>query len=186
MKPSKLVLRSAQLRDIDAIHELELSGFDQAIVETREVFLERIAAFANGFLVLEDPESGRIIAYACSEIWPQNLDYLHDHAAFKLGHDIRSFHQTTGTSLYLASMTIAPEYRGRGLGHAFFRQCIAHMHSNFPGLKKAILIVCEAWENAIRIYTQAGFVQTGYLPDFFDNSPVGQRHALIMERNLPL
>lgn len=167
-------LRFASLADLDAVMSLEEAGFPAGIVEDRAVFSRRISTFPEGFLLAGDPAWG----YFCTEVW-SGWDAEDPHR-FDLGHDIASYLDRAGDTLYVASMTVAPANRGTGRGRALFRAGIDAMVTQYPGLRRAVLIVNEHWHGARRIYEAEGFQVTGGIPEFFrpDHGETGS--ALIM------
>lgn len=174
-------LRHAEPADLACIMALETSGFAPGIVEESSVFAQRIATFPEGFLLAEKagkPPCG----YFCTEIW--SAWDLRDPARFDLGHDIAGWLDRQGKTLYLASMTIAPQQRGSGLGRTLFRAGLEHMTQTFPQLREAVLIVNEHWKEARAIYASEGFGEVTRLPDFFqpDAGPAGD--AIVMIRFL--
>ncbi|OQA33808.1 MAG: Mycothiol acetyltransferase [Betaproteobacteria bacterium ADurb.Bin341] len=177
----KLSVRRATLADLDTVMALETSGFAPGIVEDRAVFAQRIAVFPEGFLLAE--ETGKPpCGYFCTEIW---MDWdVCDPARFDLGHDIADWLNRQGEMLYLASMTIAPQQRGTGLGRRLFRAGLDQMAQTFPHLREALLIVNEHWQEARKIYASEGFGEIARLPAFFqpDGGPMGD--AIVMTRFL--
>lgn len=177
----KFSLRQAIPSDLDIVMTLEISGFAPGIVEESNVFSHRITTFPEGFLLAEidkNPACG----YFCTEIWGHwKLD---DPERFDLGHDLGQWLDLEGDTLYLASMTIAPEQRGSGLGRTLFRAGLKQMSTHFPKLRAAVLIVNEHWIEARNIYASEGFNEIGRLPAFFqpDAGPAGD--AIVMFRSL--
>jgi len=171
-----LPLRCATLADLDAVMSLEEAGFPPGIVEDRTVFARRIVAFPDGFLLSDSPPWG----YFCAEIWSGwDASDLH---RFELGHDIGAYLDRSGDTLYVASMTVAPEFRGTGRGRELFRVGLSHLKTRFPGLQQAVLIVNEHWGAARRIYEAEGFGEVGRLPGFFRPTDGQVGAALIMKR----
>lgn len=162
---------------------LEEAGFPPGIVETREVFDRRIRLFPEGFLLAE-AGAGPAWGYFCSEIWSGWDTGSEDR--FDLGHDIASWLDRDGDTLYIASMTVAPGARGSGRGRALFRAGLKAMAADFPRLRQAVLIVNEHWAGARAIYRGEGFVETGRIAGFFrpQGGPVGD--AVLMHRSLSL
>jgi len=160
---------------------LETAGFPPGIVEDREVFFRRIEAFPEGFLVAI--EGDRIHGYICAEIWSQwpHPSDPQDEGRFDLGHDIGSWLDRDGDTLYVASMTVAPDRRG-GVGRHLFARSLEYWRREFPGVRQVVLIVHEHWVAARRIYQTAGFEEVGRLPGFFrpEGGPVGT--ALILKK----
>lgn len=173
----QLTLCQAEPADLDCVMALETSGFAPGIVEERAVFSNRIASFPEGFL-LAYTEENRPAGYFCAEIWAEWT--LEDPARFDLGHAIADWLDRQGAIVYVASMTIAPDHRGSGLGRALFRAGLEHMAQTFPQLREAILIVNEHWREARKIYVREGFGEVARLPDFFqpDSGPTGD--AIVM------
>ncbi len=158
-----LQLRQATPADLAAIMALEYAGFAAGIVEDEAVFSHRLAAFPEGFLLAEI--GGKPCGYFCAEIW---RDWSPTESErFDLGHDVTHWLQRDGTVIYIASMTLAPEFRGGGMGYSLLRRSLDSMADRFPALNEAVLIVNEHWHAARRIYAQAGFSECGRLPGFF-------------------
>ena len=68
--------------DIDAFMNIEKEAFAEEIQESKDVFLERIEIFPDGFFILE--ENNKKIGYFSSELWnsvPQKGD-----SCFSLNH----------------------------------------------------------------------------------------------------
>ena len=199
MHPTRL--RRATLADLNAVYRLETAGFVPGIVEEQAVFARRIAAFPEGFLVLESDAGDReaagagapraLLGYFCAEIWSAVVPRDRGQPdwpveRFHLNHDIGRFLDRAGSVLYNASMTVDPACRGSGLGRRLFGQAINHLCGDFPALRQAVLIVNEHWAGARAIYADAGFAVTGCLEGFFQPQvgPIGA--AIMMERALPL
>lgn len=177
----KFLLRQATPADLESVMALEISGFVPGIVEESRVFADRIATFPEGFLLAEESRKSPC-GYFCTEIWAA-WD-LNDPARFDLGHDIADWLNRQGEILYLASMTIAPNQRGSGLGRALFRAGLEYMTKTFPQLREAILIVNEHWREARKIYTSEGFDEIARLPDFFQPHAGPTGDAIVMKHLL--
>ena len=67
MNINNLKIRNAKINDIEKILEIEHNSFDKNICEDKQVFIDRIETFNDGFLVAE--YENEIIGYICSEIW---------------------------------------------------------------------------------------------------------------------
>lgn len=157
---------------------LETAGFPPGIVEDREVFARRIAAFPDGFLLAGEPAWG----YFCAEVWGRWNPA--DVGRFDLGHDIESFLDRRGDTLYVASMTVAPSFRGGGRGRALFRAGLDVCRQRFPALRQVVLIVNEHWLGARAIYESEGFGETGRLEGFFRPQGGPQGDALVLLRRI--
>lgn len=176
-----LPIRPARLDDLDAIMALEAHGFHPAIRESRQVMLQRLQHFPEGFLVLQGDDDAAI-GYLCSEIWiaGNTLDDAH----FSLGHDIRQTHRSDGTQLYISSMTLHPDQRGGGRGKEFFRQSLAFLRNRLPQLTQSILLVSAEWQGAHRIYRHCGYEDVRRLRGFFTAIATEDPDAIVMQRTL--
>ena len=101
---------------------LEEIGFEPGDREKQEVYADRIEVFPEGSLVA--CINNECIGFIFSEIWNECITF--SPADFMLGHDIRKCHsKEKGTELYLSSMTIDPQFRGKGFGSLLLSNCIA-------------------------------------------------------------
>ena len=110
------IIRKATKSDINAIMNIEKEAFAEGIKENKDVFLDRIESFSDGFFILED--KNKAIGYFSSELWnsvPQKGD-----SCFSLNHSALKNHKKEGTVLYISSIAILNEYKGTGLGYRFF------------------------------------------------------------------
>ncbi len=116
-----------------------------------------------------------------SEIWKESSIPVVEQ--FTLGHDILERHDPVhGTMLYIASMTISPAFRGKGLGSMLFPGCLDRVAATFPQLTYALLLVNETWRHARAIYEATGFKELVRFKDFF--TPYGTAHedGIVMRR----
>lgn len=176
----EFTLRRADSADLDAVMSLEEAGFPRGIVESRGAFSRRIETFPEGFLLAE--HRGQPQGYICAEIWASSPDLHSDCRRFDLGHDIGAWLRRDGDTLYVASMTVAPAFRGQGLGRELFRRGLERWTREFPRVRRIFLIVNEHWTSARGIYAAEGFDKTGRLTSFFRpvDGPPGD--ALVMEK----
>jgi ribosomal protein S18 acetylase RimI-like enzyme len=167
-----LNLRRARAADLDAVMALERAAFPPGIVEERAVFERRLKVFSEGFLLAE--AAGAPVGYLCAEVWT-SWDAITDFDArrFRLGHDAARWLDRRGNTLYIASMAVAPDYRGAGAGRALFRWAVARLLREFPRVRRVVLVVNEHWAAARALYAGEGFTEAGYLPAFF--RPAGGR-----------
>ena len=160
---SKLVIENAKMEDTDGIMELEKLGFEEGIAEKREVFEERICVFPKGFFVMKYEK--KIIGYISTEIWKFEENLKKD--KFLLNHSIKDAHNEFGEEIYISSMTIHPEFRGRGLAETLFDSILKKIKKEYPSVKSYVLIVNGKWKNAKRIYEKKGFQEIFIIEDFF-------------------
>lgn len=176
--PADWVTASATEADLDDVMALEVQGFDPAFHEAREVYRQRLLTFPAGALVIRC--RGRAVGCLFAEIWPETRTYAAED--FTLGHDIRQRHDEQGALLYVASMTLAPDRRGGGLGLALLETSLARIAAGHPALRATLLLVNEDWEPARRVYARAGFVEVARLPGFF-RSAAAARDGLVLRRD---
>lgn len=170
-------LRSATTADLDAIMDMEAAGFASGDRESRELYAERIECFADGALMATRGEG--VVGCLFAEIW-SDAQLAAEH--FVLGHDIRSRHAPQGSVLYVASMTIAPVFRGLGFGAQLFEGGIAHIEAAHPQLCSVLLLVNETWVSARAIYSAAGFAERARLPGFFRPDARSRQDGIVMSR----
>jgi ribosomal-protein-alanine N-acetyltransferase len=157
-------VRKAKLKDIEAIMNIENESFAAGIRENKEVMLERITTFNDGFLVLVDKED-MPLAYISSELWDYKKDI--NKTEFTLGHSIVDKHKKDGQELYISSTALAQSLRGYGYGHILFEHLLNMIKRDYPNLKSSILLVSKKWSNAQKIYQNNGFIQVDCIKDFF-------------------
>jgi ribosomal-protein-alanine N-acetyltransferase len=168
---STLTLAEATLHDLDQIMDMEAKGFAPGNTEYRDVYELRIKTFPQGSLIAYS--GSEHVGCIFSEIWKESPIPVAEH--FMLGHDILERHNPElGTELYIASMTISPAFRGKGLGSQLFVGCINRVAAAYPQLTSALLLVNETWGTARAIYEGAGFKEEARFKNFF--SPDGRTH----------
>lgn len=105
---------------------------------------------------------------------------------FALNHAVGKSLCTTGGVLYISSYAILREYRGRGLGQAFFHAALCSLCSSFSQVHTLILLVCREWEGARHIYQKEGFRPCGCLKDFFPSLHSKTADGIIMTAPAPI
>ncbi|MDO5773065.1 MAG: GNAT family N-acetyltransferase [Spirochaetales bacterium] len=160
------ILRKATKSDIDDIMNIEKEAFAEGIQESKDIFLERIETFSEGFFILE--ENNKKIGYFSSELWnsvPQKGD-----SCFSLNHSALKNHKKEGAVLYISSIAILNEYKGNGLGYRFFNKSVEKIIKSFPQIKEIVLLVNEIWIPALHIYKKCGFIEYGRIQKFFSSN----------------
>ncbi|HBP10283.1 MAG TPA: N-acetyltransferase [Treponema sp.] len=161
-------LRKATKFDINDIMNIEKESFAEEIQENKDVFLERIETFPDGFFILED--RNKTIGYFSSELW--NSVPQKDDSCFSLNHSALKNHKKEGTVLYISSIAILNEYKGNGLGYRFFNESVDKIIKLFPQIKEIVLLVNEIWIVALHIYKKCGFIEYGRIQNFFSSNGV--------------
>ena len=173
------ILRKATKSDIDAIMNIEEEAFAEEIQENKDVFLERIETFSEGFFILE--EKNKEIGYFSSELWnsvPQKGD-----SCFSLNHSALKNHKKEGTVLYISSIAILNEYKGNGLGYRFFSESVEKIIKTFPQIKEIVLLVNEIWIPALHIYKKCGFIEYGRIQNFFSSNGI-KTDGILMRKSV--
>lgn len=174
-------IRKANKNDIDSIINLENNGFEEGLREGREIFIERLDVFNDGFLVLAD-EDGNVVGYICSEIWDYK-DKINE-KDFALNHSIIEKHDANAEEIYISSMVLSKDMKGKGWGHILFDYLIDNIKEFYPNLKSSILIVGSRWKEAQKIYFNKGFTKIGVIKDFFQPLNGVNSDAIIMRKLL--
>ena len=76
----------------------------------------------------------------------------------------------TPTGLYMRSMAVAPEARGRGVGRALLEQVEGFARAH--GQARVYLSTTPFLDEAIRLYQRAGFVRVGEGPKALRGTPL--------------
>jgi len=180
LKNQSGLLRKAEPSDLDEIMRLENDCFDQAIVESRSVYAERISVFSEGFLVLE--AQGALIGFICSELWPHQGAITQN--AFSLGHSIKERFSAEASDLYVSSLAVAPNQRGKAYGKLLLETLIKSLCDKFPSLRRCILLVGAQWPQALELYRKNGFVPLAEFDHFFTDKNNAAYKAYILIKTL--
>lgn len=148
----QLSLRSAKKEDLAEIMEIARKAFTSDSCEPEKVYSERLEIFSDGFALLLD--NNKIIGFLCSELWQYEEDPKIEN--FYRNHSPKTMHQVNGTELFIDSMAIIPEYRGKQIGHYLFETFLKYIGQEYK-LKSAILVITEEWANAKKIYLANDF-----------------------------
>jgi len=174
---TQVILREAEPSDIESIINLEKQCFNAYTQESEEVYKNRMKYFPQGFIVLED--DGVLCGAVSSEIWnyKENIS-IED---FTLGHSIEKS-DPSGDELYVSSLCVSPRYRGKNYGKRLLNELFVRVRTRFSKVTKGILLVNEAWTNAIRIYRDLGFEYANEFPNFFVADDGSERKAIVMRK----
>ena len=182
-----MLICPAKIFDIPAIMAVEHNAFIPEIQEKQKVFEERLSLFPEGFFVLQDTSDEVVlrnkkaltVGYICTEIWGG----IGGDDFFSLGHSPKKTHRSDGTVLYVSSIAILSAYRGKGEGEHFFRESVRSICGALPQIQTIVLLVCEDWKGARRIYEKSGFESLRRLEGFFPSlqSQSGRADGILMK-----
>lgn len=172
------MIRLAQPDDLTAVEEIEADSFVKGVRESRATFAERMAVFPEGFLLAVEADTHQLAGYITTEIWPEHIKPTQE--SLRTDHSIAKLHDSNGTTLYISSIAISPNFRGLGLGEKLLRWIIENTRNNYS-LERAILVVCEDWENARRLYKRCGFKEVGKLEKVYAVDERELKPGILME-----
>jgi ribosomal-protein-alanine N-acetyltransferase len=172
--------RNANNSDIEKIMELEDACFNKYTREKKEVYLERINIFPDGFIVMQN--ESEFIGAISSEIW-QYVPSI-NREIFNLGHSIKKMHKPNGNELYISSIGIFPKYRKYGFGEELFFDLIKNIKLKYPNVIHGILLLNEEWKYAEKIYQKNGFKRDYVLDDFFISDDGTKKNGIVMKKIL--
>ena len=156
--------RTAVVADIDGIMEMEYDSFHEEVREKRELFLERIQVFPEGFIIMEIEE--KYAGYITSELW--NFKEYRERRNFMINHSIKKCHDYNGKELYITSFAVKSEYRGKNYGKLMFEYFMDKMKEKYSP-NCISLIVAERWEKAVDIYIKNGFKIVELFENFLED-----------------
>ncbi|MGL4495129.1 MAG: GNAT family N-acetyltransferase [Beijerinckiaceae bacterium] len=146
MTTDALMIRAAQMRDLDALMRLEHAAFASDRM-SRRAMRHAIASAAQCVLVAHsgDPLAGAVIA------------------GFRKG----------STVARISSLAVDAAYGGRGIGRALI-QAIEH-HARRLGATRMRLEVRADNEGAARLYDRAGYTRFGRYDDYYEDGAAALR-----------
>jgi len=174
-------VRPAASSDMERIMKIEENAFIPNIQETYQTFSSRLAAYPQGFLVLED-DRGTAQGYFSSELWEE---LPNNNKVFILDHEIAKVHKKEGKLLYVSSFALMGSLQGRGLGKLFFKECLKQVTEASPQIDQIVLIVSREWGSARHIYEGLGFKVIRQIPGFFPSDIIpGGADGIVMIKKL--
>jgi RimJ/RimL family protein N-acetyltransferase len=81
---------------------------------------------------------------------------------------------TNTNAILLRSFSLNPTFQGKGIAKEVLRQLPDFIRRNFPEVNEVLLSVNKRNSHAHRLYSDAGFTDTGRLM----NGPFGEQHIL--------
>ena len=170
-------VRPATSSDMERIMKIEENAFIPNIQETYQTLSSRMAVYPRGFLLLED-DKGTVQGYFSSELWEE---LPNNNKVFILDHDPAKVHKKDGKMLYISSLALMGNLRGRGLGKLFFKECLRQVTKDSPQIGQVVLIVSQEWGAARHIYEGLGFKVIRQIPGFFPSDIIpGGADGIVM------
>jgi predicted N-acetyltransferase YhbS len=141
-----MVIRNIEKEDLEEIAELEAKAFPLEIAAGADVFLYRLHAFPESFLVAESDH--RIIGFINGGASSQKLitDEL-----FEAGH-----HCPIGENQMIFGLVVHPVYRNHGVAAALMEHMLQYARKTN---KKSVVLTCE--EELVPYYERFGFENQG-------------------------
>ena len=144
-----MIIRQAQMADLDAIYAIELENFSPEEAISREILAKHIETIPSTFLVAE--KNGKILGYLEGPVRPER--HLHD-VSFTL--EIEDYHPSDGGFISLTSLSISKEAQGLGVGKALLE---AMKEIAIADKRHGINLTCHDY--LIAYYEQHDFVNEG-------------------------
>lgn len=173
-----VICRTALPSDIDAVMRIEKESFLPGLQEDKDLYLKRISAFPEGFLLAEDTQTKEIGGYICSELWREDRPVCAETLA--LGHDPKEAHCYDGTLFYITSFGTLTSWRGKKVGSLLLDTLEQKIAKEYPQATQSVLIVSEKWLAARRLYEKRGFKERGRIIDFFTPDNLPAEDAVLM------
>lgn len=140
-------IRTATMKDLDAVTAVEAACFPAAEAATRDEFAARLAVYPNHFWLLQ--EDGRLVSFINGLVSdePTIRDEMFADAAF---------HNEHGAWQMVFGVNTLPEYRRRGLAGEVMRQVIADARSQG---RKGCVLTCK--DRLVHYYETFGYRSEG-------------------------
>ena len=140
-------IRTATMKDLDAVTAVEAACFPAAEAATRDEFAARLAVYPNHFWLLE--EDGCLVSFINGLVSdePTIRDEMFADAAF---------HNERGAWQMVFGVNTLPEYRRRGLAGEVMRQVIADARSQG---RKGCVLTCK--DRLVHYYETFGYRSEG-------------------------
>lgn len=140
-------IRTATMKDLDAVTAVEAACFPAAEAATRDEFAARLAVYPNHFWLLE--EDGRLVSFINGLVSdePTIRDEMFADAAF---------HNEHGAWQMVFGVNTLPEYRRRGLAGEVMKRVIADARAQG---RKGCVLTCK--DRLVHYYETFGYRSEG-------------------------
>lgn len=140
-------IRTATMKDLDAVTAVEAACFPAAEAATRDEFVARLAVYPNHFWLLE--EDGRLVSFINGLVSdePTIRDEMFADAAF---------HNEHGAWQMVFGVNTLPEYRRRGLAGEVMKRVIADARAQG---RKGCVLTCK--DRLVHYYETFGYRSEG-------------------------
>lgn len=142
-----MVIREANMRDLERINEIEEICFPKEEAATKESLTERLKYYSNHFFVLED--NGKIVSFVNGLV--TDTEHLEDEM-----YENASLHDEKGNWQMIFGVDTIPEYRGKGCAGMLLKHIIEIARSQG---RKGLVLTCK--DHLVNYYAKFGFIDEG-------------------------
>ena len=140
-------IRTATLKDLDAVSAVEAACFPAAEAATPAEFAERLRHYGGHFWLMSDGE--KLIGFVDGMV-TDKADLIDDLYAQA------SLHNENGAWQMIFGVNTLPEYRRRGVAAALLERAIADAKAQG---RKGLVLTCK--DKLVHYYAKFGFVSEG-------------------------
>lgn len=140
-------IRTATLKDLDAVSAVEAACFPAAEAATPAEFEERLRYYGGHFWLMSDGE--KLIGFVDGMV-TDRADLIDDLYAQA------SLHDENGAWQMIFGVNTLPEYRRQGVAAALLKQAIADAKAQG---RKGLVLTCK--DKLVHYYAKFGFVSEG-------------------------
>lgn len=146
-KEANMIIRTADMNDLDAVTAVERECFPPAEAATREEFAERILHYGNHFWLMFDGD--KLVAFVDGFVTdaPDLTDEMYERA---------DMHEENGAWQMIFGVNTIPEYRRRGLAGELIRRAVDD--AGKAG-RKGLVLTCK--DRLVHYYAGFGFKDEG-------------------------
>jgi len=144
---SDLIIRSANVSDLERCFEIENDAYAGEEAATKEKVLKRIQTYPEGFIVLENEKE--IIGFINSGA-THKVELSDEEFKELIGHD------PDGKYIVIMSVVIHPNYQGKSFTSLLMKNFINAMQAMG---KTEIYLICQT--ELINMYAKYGFIHLG-------------------------